>query len=62
MGVAKIMEAKPGQVMPRYWRPRRLALRDKHTHTLFYEDLVAAGVAAMWKAALKFEWESGYRF
>jgi hypothetical protein len=28
--------------MPRYWRPRRQSLRDKHTHTLFYEDLVAA--------------------
>jgi hypothetical protein len=48
--------------MPRYWRPRRLVLRDKHTHTLLYEDLVAAGVAAMWKAALKFDIESGYRF
>jgi hypothetical protein len=48
--------------MPRYWHPRRLPLRDKHTNTLFYEDLVAAGVAAMWKAALKFDLEAGYRF
>jgi hypothetical protein len=48
--------------MPRYWRPPRLALRDKHTNNLLFEDLVAAGVAAMWRAALKFDLESGYRF
>jgi hypothetical protein len=48
--------------MPRYWRPRRSSLHDKHTNTLFYEDLVAAGVAAMWRAALRFDIEAGYRF
>jgi hypothetical protein len=48
--------------MPHYWRARRLSLRDKHTNTVFYEDLVAAGVAAMWRAALKFDLEAGYRF
>jgi hypothetical protein len=48
--------------MPRYWRARRSSLRDKHTNTVFYEDLVAAGVAAMWRAALKFDLEAGYRF
>jgi hypothetical protein len=32
--------------MPRYWRARRSSLRDKHTNTVFYEDLVATGVAA----------------
>jgi hypothetical protein len=48
--------------MPRYWRPRRLELSDKHTNNLLFEDLVAAGVAAMWKAALKFDLESSYRF
>jgi hypothetical protein len=48
--------------MPRYWRPRRLALRDKHTNTLFYEDLVAAGIAMTWMAALKFDLAAGNRF
>jgi hypothetical protein len=47
--------------MPRYWR-RRQDPKDKHTNTLFYEDLVAAGVAAMWGVALKFDLASGYRF
>ena len=48
--------------MPKYWRARRSSLRDKHTHAVFYEDLVAAGVAAMWKAALKFDLTAGYAF
>jgi hypothetical protein len=37
-------------------------LRAKHSDTLFYEDLVAAGVAAMWRAALHFDSAAGYRF
>ena len=48
--------------MPRYWRHRGQALRDKHTNNLLYEDLVAAGAAAMWRAAFKFDLEAGYRF
>jgi hypothetical protein len=48
--------------MSRYWRARRSPLRDKHTNTVFYEDLVAAGVASMWKATLKFDLCSGYAF
>jgi hypothetical protein len=48
--------------MPRYWRARRSPLRDKHTNTVLYEDLVAAGVAKMWMAALKFDLAAGYRF
>ena len=48
--------------MPRYWRARRSSLRDKHTNAIFYEDLVAAGAATMWKAALKFDLGAGYRF
>jgi hypothetical protein len=47
--------------MPKRWR-QRLPLRDKHTNNLLFEDLVAAGVAAMWKAALKFDLSSGHRF
>jgi hypothetical protein len=57
----KILQVANGH-MPRYWRHRRQALRDKHTNNLLYEDLVAAGVAAMWRAALKFDLEAGYRF
>jgi hypothetical protein len=56
----KLLQVVSGH-MPRRWR-RRLPLRDKHTNNLLFEDLVAAGVAAMWKAALKFDLESGYRF
>jgi hypothetical protein len=37
-------------------------LRAKHSDTLFYEDLVAAGVAAMWRAVLHFDSAAGYRF
>jgi hypothetical protein len=37
-------------------------LKRKHTNAVFYEDLVAAGVAAMWRAALNFDLEAGYRF
>ena len=57
----KVLQVANGH-MPRYWRHRGQALRDKHTNNLLYEDLVAAGVAAMWKAALKFDVEAGYRF
>jgi hypothetical protein len=56
----KVLQVADGH-MSRYWR-RRQAPKDKHTNTMFYEDLVAAGVAAMWKAALKFDLEAGYRF
>ena len=56
----KILQIANGH-MPKRWR-RRMAFRDKHVNNLFFEDLVAAGVAAMWKAALKFDLESGYRF
>jgi len=48
--------------MPSYWRHRGTSIRDKHTNVLFYEDLVVAGVAAMWKAALKFDLDAGNRF
>ena len=57
----KVLKVADGH-MPRYWRARRSSLRDKHTNTLFYEDLVAAGVAAMWRAALKFDLTTGYAF
>jgi hypothetical protein len=56
----KILQVANGH-MPRRWR-QRLPLGDKHTNNLLFEDFVAAGVAAMWKAALKFDLESGYRF
>ena len=56
----KIKQVANGH-MPKRWR-QRLPLRDKHTNNLLFEDLVAAGVAAMWKAALKFDLSSGYRF
>ena len=56
----KVLQVANGH-MPRRWR-RRLPLRDKHTNNLLFEDLVAAGVASMWRAALKFDVESGYRF
>jgi hypothetical protein len=57
----KVLQVANGH-MPRYWRHRGQALRDKHTNNLLYEDLVAAGVAAMWRAAFKFDLEAGYRF
>jgi hypothetical protein len=56
----KVLQVANGH-MPSRWR-QRLALRDKHTNNLLFEDLVAAGVAAMWRAALKFDLEAGYRF
>jgi len=56
----KVLQVANGH-MPRYWRHRGQALRDKHTNNLLYEDLVAAGAAAMWRAALKFDPEAGYR-
>jgi hypothetical protein len=57
----KVLQVANGH-MPRYWRHRRQGLRNKHTNNLLYEDLVAAGVASMWKAALKFDLEAGHRF
>jgi hypothetical protein len=45
----KILQIANGH-MPKRWR-RRMAFRDKHVNNLFFEDLVAAGAAAMWKAA-----------
>ena len=56
----KILQVANGH-MPKRWR-QRLPLRDKHTNNLFFEDLVAAGVAAMWKAALKFDLGADNRF
>jgi hypothetical protein len=56
----KVLQVANGH-MPSRWR-QRLALRDKHTNNLLFEDLVGAGVGAMWKAALKFDLEAGYRF
>jgi hypothetical protein len=43
-------------------KAQRGAGKDKHSDTLFYEDLVAAGVAAMWRAVLHFDSAAGYRF
>jgi len=56
----KVLQVANGH-MPKRWR-QRLALREKHTNNLLFEDFVAAGVAAMWKAALKFDLGAGYRF
>ena len=56
----KVLQVANGH-MPRRWR-QRLPLRDKHANNLLFEDLVAAGVASMWKATLKFDLEAGYRF
>ena len=57
----KVLQVAGGH-MPRYWRYRRSSLRDKHTNNLLFEDLVAAGVAAMWKATLKLDLALGCRF
>jgi hypothetical protein len=56
----KVLQVANGH-MPRYWG-RRPPLRDKHTNNLLFEDCVAAGAAAMWRGALKFDLEAGYRF
>jgi hypothetical protein len=56
----KVLQVANGH-MPKRWR-QRLALREKYTNNLLFEDFVAAGVAAMWKAALKFDLGAGYRF
>ena len=65
---AKLVAAYSGKIkqvanghLPKRWR-QRLPLRDRHTNNLLFEDLFAAGVAAMWASTLKFDLESGYQF
>jgi len=65
---AKILAACHGHILkiadryiPRY---RRWGVRQKHKHTdhLFFEDLVAEGCRFLWRAALRFDPNNGYRF
>jgi hypothetical protein len=56
----KVLQVAHGH-MPKRWH-RRMSFRDKHVNNLLFEDLVAAGVAAMWTDALQFDLNAGYRF
>jgi len=48
--------------MPQYWRSRRGRRSEKHTNKLFFEDLVAEGCLAVWRAFPGFDLDGGYRF